>query len=793
MKPSFYSRYRVGIFAFFLLTFPWIVFSANRGVQNSSTRVADWLPESFEETQRLHWFRKHFASDDLLMVSWPGCTLDDPRLAALAKKLRDPVPVGEEKPLLLTRQIITGPEALQQLRDEPLELSRRVALRRLRGWLVGDDQQTTCMVLLLTEAGWEHRHFLLEYIYQCAADVGNLDRESVHIGGSTADSVAVDTASQDGLTPMMLLCYAVGCVLMGLMFRSVAMTATVFVTALYCQQLSMALVDSSGGHMDSVMLMLPSLLYVLSISAGVHLANYYRDAVEEQGPEDAASQAVRHAWLPCGLASVTTALGLGSLAVSFLVPVRNFGIYAAISVLLATGVVFLLMPALLEKFPAPTPKGRTPQGRKPTENGTKQEGWAWLIRLVTGWWKWIVVGSLLALGVSSWGVTQIRVGARVHDLFFEEAKILRDYDWLEQHIGPLVPLEIVLRIPKQQGETPPTMMDRLRVVGAVHAAIEKNAGVGAVVSPMNFSPKIKRRGRGAREVSREAVLNKQLEKNRSRFVELGMLRETPTEELWRISARANAGDALDYSVLLEELRVVIDPLLQRSEEIGLGEVRAVYCGAVPLVQKAQEQMVEDLINSFVVAFGLITAMMIGLAFAGAGAEFLQATGVGEIILISGRKVLAGLISMIPNVLPCAVVLGGMGLVGMPLEIGSIMTASVALGIAVDDTLHFITWFRRGLEGGQSRPDAVRYAYARCATAMLQTSLICGLGLLIFATSHFVPISRFAWVMFAMLMGALIADLVVLPALLLSPLGRSFERFRPTASTPNTSTTRKRVG
>ena len=777
MKSSFYSRYRVGILAFFLLTFPWIVFSANRGVQNSSTRVADWLPESFEETQRLHWFREHFGSDDLLMVSWQGCTLDDPRLAALTEKLREPVAVGEEGPLLLTRQIITGPEALQQLRDEPLELSRRVALRRLRGWLVGDDEQTTCMVLLLTKAGWTHRHFLLEHIYQCAADVGDLDREAVHIGGSTADSVAVDTASQAGLTPMMLLCYAVGCVLMSLMFRSVVMTATVFVTALYCQQLSMALVDSSGGHMDSVMLMLPSLLYVLSISAGVHLANYYRDAVEESGLADAPRQAVRHAWLPCGLASVTTALGLSSLAVSFLVPVRNFGIYSAISVLLATGVVFLLMPTLLEKFPAPTPPERKPLD----EPG--QDGWAWLIRLVTAWWKSIVVGSLLALAISSWGVTQIRVGARVHDLFFEDAKILRDYDWLEQHIGPLVPLEIVLRIPKlqgepkQQGETPPSMMDRLRVVGAVHAAIEKSEGVGAVVSAMNFSPKIKRRGRGAREVSREAVLNKQLEKNRSRFVELGMLRETPTEELWRISARANAGDALDYSVLLDELQETVAPLLQRSAEIGIGEVRDVYCGAVPLVQKAQDQMVEDLINSFAVAFGLITAMMIGLALAGSGSEFLQATGVREVLLILARNVLAGLVSMIPNVLPCAVVLGGMGLVGMPLEIGSIMTASVALGIAVDDTLHFITWFRRGLESGQSRPDAVRYAYARCATAMLQTSLICGLGLLIFATSHFVPISRFAWVMFAMLMGALVADLVVLPALLLSPLGASFQRLR----------------
>ncbi|MBC8351940.1 MAG: hypothetical protein H8E66_08115 [Planctomycetes bacterium] len=61
--------------------------------------------------------------------------------------------------------------------------------------------------------------------------------------------------------------------------------------------------------------------------------------------------------------------------------------------------------------------------------------------------------------------------------------------------------------------------------------------------------------------------------------------------------------------------------------------------------------------------------------------------------------------------------------------------------------------------------------------MIQASLICGLGLLVFGLSDFVPIARFAWVMFAMLMSALVADLIVLPAILLSPLGRTFEPLR----------------
>jgi len=89
-------------------------------------------------------------------------------------------------------------------------------------------------------------------------------------------------------------------------------------------------------------------------------------------------------------------------------------------------------------------------------------------------------------------------------------------------------------------------------------------------------------------------------------------------------------------------------------------------------------------------------------------------------------------------------------------------------------LHFVTWFRRGIEQGMNRRDAVCFSYSRCATAMVQSSMICGLGLLVFSASDFVPIHRFAWLMFTLLAAALVADVVVTPAILAGPLGRYFE-------------------
>src|SRR5690606_7806997 len=99
----------------------------------------------------------------------------------------------------------------------------------------------------------------------------------------------------------------------------------------------------------------------------------------------------------------------------------------------------------------------------------------------------------------------------------------------------------------------------------------------------------------------------------------------------------------------------------------------------------------------------------------------------------------------------------------------------ALGIAVDDTIHFLSWFGRGVSEGLPRRKSIRLAFERCSGAMLQTTVICGLGLLVFSLSAFVPTSRFAWLMASMLGMGLIGDLILLPALLAGPLGRFFEK------------------
>ena len=102
-----------------------------------------------------------------------------------------------------------------------------------------------------------------------------------------------------------------------------------------------------------------------------------------------------------------------------------------------------------------------------------------------------------------------------------------------------------------------------------------------------------------------------------------------------------------------------------------------------------------------------------------------------------------------------------------------MTASVAMGVAVDDTIHFLTWFRNGIRAGRSRQDAILQAYRRVAMAMTQTTIIGGLGLSVFMISTFTPTQRFGTLMLTLLAAALVGDLILLPALLAGRWGEWF--------------------
>ncbi len=180
-------------------------------------------------------------------------------------------------------------------------------------------------------------------------------------------------------------------------------------------------------------------------------------------------------------------------------------------------------------------------------------------------------------------------------------------------------------------------------------------------------------------------------------------------------------------------------------------VAAVYTGVVPIVYKAQRMLLDSLIQSTFWSVVTITPLLMWIA----------------------RSFSAGSVAMLPNVLPILMVFGGMGWLGVEVDVGSMMTASIALGVAVDDTIHYLNWFREGLDRIGDRKKAILAAYKHCATPTLQAAVISGLGLSVFAISTFTPTQRFGVLMLVILWLGAIAELIYFPALLAGPLGMVF--------------------
>jgi predicted RND superfamily exporter protein len=172
---------------------------------------------------------------------------------------------------------------------------------------------------------------------------------------------------------------------------------------------------------------------------------------------------------------------------------------------------------------------------------------------------------------------------------------------------------------------------------------------------------------------------------------------------------------------------------------------------VPVVYKAQHALLESLVQSTWWSFATIMPLMMWVT----------------------RGFWSGVVVMIPNTLPVLVVFGGMGWLGIPVDIGSMMAASIALGVAVDDTIHFLAWYKDDLKALGDRHEAVLCSYRRSASATLQAGLINGLGLSVFATSSFTPTQRFGWLMLTILVAGITAELIMLPSLMFGPIGGVF--------------------
>ena len=781
---DFYTRHGTAIIVCFALTLPLCTWGGLGAVATNSNDLSQWLTPAFQETQELNWFADRFGAEEVVVVSWPGCTLDSACLdRAAARFTGKPGKTGAGERAALFQHATSGRDLLRQLTSPPLDLSRREALRRLRGTVVGPDRQSTCLLLTLSTAGSQNPIVAIEQIAEVVRAECGLSSDELHMAGSAVENVALNKETDRLLLQFAFISGAVALLLAWWCLRSVRFVLILFAAAMVVTEYGLSIVYFSGGQMNSMLMLLPALWFALSVSAGVHLINYYREAVCAAGLQGAAQRAVAAAWLPCMLATATTAIGLGSLMVSDIRPVHMFGLYSALGLVAGLAILLLLVPSLLQKWSpylvvcpsrldgldataglpgsAGNTVGQANRGAReldldrpldhakdaerghvpPPLRGPTARQWSALTVILARRRAVVLTLGLAATVLIGLGLVRLHTSSKLKDYFRRSSRLFADYAWLEQNVGPLIPVEIVVRF---DAHSTLSFLDRMMLIARIEKAAASAPGPVRSLSAATFMPKLPS-DRGLREGMRRALLKRRLERQREQLLKSGYVVADGQEEIWRVSVRVDATGATQYGPFVDQLRQRVERILREEHSAGNTAVRATYTGAVPMVARIQSELWSSLFKSFWLAMALISLVM---------------------ILVLG-SVSLGLLSMVPNLFPLVFVFGVMGWSHMPLDIGAMMTGSIALGIAVDDTFHFLIWFRRGRRGGMSLVRAIRAAYTRCGLAMIHTSVICGGSMLVYLGAGFVPAARFGGLMCALLVAALIGDLILLPALLVN--------------------------
>jgi len=682
-------------------------------------RIERWLGSGSEAAARHRRFQTLFGDDGFVLVAYGG---------------RDPL---TDEALDLGLQVVEGLEAAPHVTavlGPPLvhrdltggadaAATRRLLLETpfYRRFLVSDDGGVAGLLVAVEPSDDpEAARELVAAVRRAVAPLEDAGFE-VHLAGPPVLNVALDEASAREAQRTFPLCFGLSIALLLWLFRCPRTTAV----AVACAGVTLLLTYGAMGLADvplnMVTSVLPSLLFVLALAGAIHvLRRFQAHRIEGLDAEPALAASLDETAGPCMTAGITTALGFGSLLTASMPPVRELGSFAALGLLISVAVNLTLGPALLLRL-----RPRAPQV---TRGFARSSPWARVpFRHPTA----VLAGSALLTLAAVAGIGRIRVDSDPLTFLPRDARVVRDYEAVARGLTGYYALEVMVDVP--MGWQHPEAWVEL---AHIEQALAGRPGVARVISPLDLLRQLRHweKGRGWRLPTDEAEARSLLDDFGSLVDVEGFPLVADQGRVVRVAALVNVMPASEFAP--------IEAAAQKAVAALPPPFSGVVTGVVPRLVEAQLALVRTQVRSFALAFVTIFAC---LWFA----------------LRSWRL---AVLSIPPNVLPILVALGAMGLAGIALDAATVMMASVALGIAVDDTVHMLTAY--GEERDRTPEGAATRALARVGPAMVITSAAACAGFLALWLSEFLPIRWFGLLSALAIAVALLADAWLVPALLI---------------------------
>ena len=708
--------------------------------------VSHWLPQNNQLIRDMEKFSEVAGMErsNVVRISWPNCTEDDPRLYQLEKKLKV-LTWGEtyspEKPdLLIFDQVVTIKNFVAKLKSDGVKLSDEQIYRQLKNVLIGDDG-TTCLLSILPTREPAKRMFAIEEVKRLGATVDGLDVDEIRLFGGPVYTAKIDQLGAEIIAKFTPLSVLISTLFAWLCLRKILVMLAVLLNAIIATCFGLVSMYLTDAAMDPLLMMIPGFWFIMGTSAGLHFINYYFEEQAKPGVEgDLATITVGVAFRPAFLATLTTCIGLSSLCTSEIMPLWRFGFHSSIGLACGFVAMFLFLPSFLTLL-----SGRIkPKSSDPQKRDYFHTFWIWYENFVTKFGPKTTAVFMALILFGAFGFGNLNFSNKLKNQFKASSPINTDTNWFEEQIGPVIPFELLIRFPKENLPRPSAC---LRYVASMQERIDQTTIPTKTLSATAIIPF--ESGSGARQGIMRTILDKKIDKRRDSLARTGYVIDEGEYEMWRMTVFVynKAEENLSH-----HFHVIEDAIVAHQADYKFSD---------------DDSKNVDVLVSFA---GLGSRMAVITSKLGGGllqSCFVSVVLISLVVIVALRSFSLGLTAMLPNVFPIVISFGFFGYFQPTLDIGSIMTASIAMGIAVDDTIHFMYWFRQGRILNLPRVDAVKMAIRKSGRAILATSLICGFGFLVYFFCDFMPVARFGQLLFFMLTAALVGDLFFLPALLQS--------------------------
>ncbi len=561
----------------------------------------------------------------------------------------------------------------------------------------------------------------------------------IHVAGVLAMTSRINQGMAADLATFLPATLVAIAVLLGFIFRRVVAVVLPLMVVVLSLAATLGLMIVLGIPGSTAVQILPVFLLTVGVCDAVHiLAIAYQRRAEGATQEDAIAGAIGHTGLAVFMTSATTAAGMASFLTAEMGAVRDLGLIAPMGVALAYVYTMVTLPALLALAPMRVTAGAPVRaGEQPIDRFLISAG-----RFAARHPLRVLVPTALLTLLAVVGLSQVRFSHNALDWFPPDDWAVRDFRAIDRDLGGSVSLDLVFETPAAGGLYEPGVLRRIddfvaevRGLAAAPIVVGSSGSILDIVKETHEALNEGRREERRIPDTREAVAQEMLLFESSGSDDTDELVDGEFRRA-RVNLRLPFVDALAFAPFLRR----IDALA--AERLGDG-LELQVTGMMTLLSQVFEAVISSMAKSYIAALVLITPLMM-------------------LLLGSFRR---GLVAMIPNVLPILAVLGVMGFAGIALDSTTMMIGAMVIGIAVDDTIHFMHKFHRYFDDTADLEFAVCETLRTTGSAMLFTSVALTLGFVTFAGSSMANIRIFGLFSAFATVVAFMADLWVGPALL----------------------------